>query len=93
MKPNQDITLDLYVDADFAGLWSYEDPHDPSSVRSRTGYVITLGGVPIIWKSKLQEQIALSTMEAEYIAASVAMTTTNAKDPEIHLRQYAIRKT
>ena len=73
MKPSKDLTLDLYVDADFAGLWSYEDPLDPSYVRSRTGYVITLGSVPIIWKSKLQEQIALSTMEAEYIAASVAM--------------------
>ena len=73
MKPNQDLTLDLDMDADFAGLWSYEDPHDPSSVRSRTGYVIILGGVPIIWKSKLQEQVALSTMEAEYIAASTAM--------------------
>ena len=73
MKPSKDLTLDLYVDADFAGLWSYEDPHDPSCVKSRTGYVITLGDVPIVWKSKLQEQVALSTMEAEYIAASVAM--------------------
>ena len=73
MKPSKDLTLDLYVDSDFAGLWSYEDPLDPSCVQSRMGYVITLGGVPIIWKSKLQEQVALSTMEAEYIAASVAM--------------------
>ena len=73
MKPSKDLTLDVYVDADFAGLWSYEDPRDPSCVRSRTGYVITLGSVPIIWKSKLQEQVALSTMVAEHIATSVAM--------------------
>ena len=73
INPTNDLTLDLYVDVDFAGLWSYEDPHDPSCVKSRTGYVITLGTVPIIWKSKLQDQVALSTMEAEYIAASVVM--------------------
>jgi hypothetical protein len=42
-------------------------------VRSRMGYVLTLGEVPILWKSKLQPQIALSTMEAEYIALSTAL--------------------
>ena len=30
-------------------------------------------GVPIIWKSKLQTEITLSTMEAEYVALSMAM--------------------
>ncbi len=30
-------------------------------------------GCPLLWKSKLQTQIALSTMEAEYIALSNAM--------------------
>jgi hypothetical protein len=50
-----------------------EDATDPRSARSRTGYLLTLGDVPILWKSKLQPQIALSTMEAEYIALSTAM--------------------
>ena len=65
--------LDLYVDADFAGLWTYEDDQDPVCVKSRTGYVITLGECPIHWCSKLQTEIALSTLEAEYIAMAQAM--------------------
>jgi hypothetical protein len=73
IKPNQDLHLELYADADFAGLWGQEDPTDPVSVRSRTGCVITLGGAPILWKSKLQTETALSTMMAEYIALSNSM--------------------
>jgi len=65
--------LNCYMDADFAGLYSKEDPKDPTSVQSRTGYVITLGDNPVIWHSKLQTEIALSTMSAEYIALSAAM--------------------
>ena len=37
---------------------------------SRTGYVIQYANCPIIWSSKLQSEIALSTTEAEYIAFS-----------------------
>jgi hypothetical protein len=73
IRPNLDLKLELYADADFAGLWCHEDPTDPISVRSRTGSVITLGGAPILWKSKLQSETALSTMMAEYIALSNSM--------------------
>ena len=34
---------------------------------------MTFGDVPILWSSKLQSQIALSTLEAEYIALSQGM--------------------
>lgn len=64
--------LDCYVDADFAGLWSPPTSHDPISVKSRTGYVITFASCPILWSSKMQSEIALSTTEAEYIAMSQA---------------------
>eukprot|EP00253_Pinus_taeda_P021613 PITA_21613 len=40
--------------------------------RSTTGYIFTLAGRAISWMSKLQETVALSTIEAEYIAASNA---------------------
>jgi len=43
--------LDCWVDADLK---------DPTSVRSRTRFVITLGGNPAVWQSKLQTEIALS---------------------------------
>jgi hypothetical protein len=72
-KPSNDLQLNCYVDADFAGLWNYESDQDPVCVKSRTGYVMTLGGCPIQWNSKLQTEIALSTTESEYIALSQAM--------------------
>ena len=73
LSPSSTLNVDCYVDADFAGLWKSEDPHDPISVKSRSGHLITFMGCPLLWSSKLQTQIALSTMEAEYIALSQAM--------------------
>jgi hypothetical protein len=73
LKPTPKLELDCYVDADFAGLYGYEDDQDPVSVKSRTGYVITLGTCPVTWVSKLQSLISTSTLEAEYIALSTAM--------------------
>ena len=72
LQPSDALHLDCYPDADFAGMWKHEDSNDPHCVRSRTGYVITLANCPIIWASKMQTEIALSTMEAEYIALSTA---------------------
>jgi hypothetical protein len=37
------------------------------------GYIIAIGGCPILWKSKLQSTITLSTTEAEYTALSQSM--------------------
>jgi hypothetical protein len=65
-------TLDCYVDADFAGLWTPSTAHDPTSIKSRTGYIITFASCPLLWSSKLQSEVALSTTEAEYIALSQA---------------------
>ena len=73
LQPSGDLAIDCYVDADFAGLWTYEDAQDPLCVKSRTGYLITIGGCPLTWCSKLQTEIALSTMEAKYIALSQSM--------------------
>ncbi len=73
LKPISTLNIDCYVDADFAGLWPYEDRQDPSCVKSRTGFVICLADCPVIWSSKLQGEIATSTMEAEYSALSSSM--------------------
>ncbi len=64
------LNIDCYVDADFAGLWDPNDEADPHCVRSRSGWVIMIGGCPVIWKSKLISEICLSTMESEYISLS-----------------------
>jgi hypothetical protein len=72
-RPDGSFHIDCYVDADFAGLWPYEDKQDPSCVKSRTGFAICISNCPVIWQSKLQDMIALSTMEAEYNALSMSM--------------------
>jgi len=68
-RPKASLALDCYVDADFAGLWKVENESDPVCVKSRTGYVLLL----LTWASRLQAEVALSTVEAEYIALSTAM--------------------
>ena len=73
VKPKKDLLLEMFADADFAGLWTLEHADDPISVKSRTGFVVTLGNVPVTWSSKLQTEIATSTMHAEYIALSTEM--------------------
>ena len=72
MSPSDTPCVDCYPDADFAGLYGHEDSQDPHCARSRTGYLITVFNCPVLWKSKLQTEIALSTMEAEYVALSTS---------------------
>ena len=72
MKP-QDKSLEVFVDADFAGNWNINCTHDPSTAKSCTGYVITYAGCPLIWASKMQTEYALSTTESEYYALSTAL--------------------
>ena len=67
------MNLDCYTDADFARLWNAELPNDPTCVKSQTGYILMLGGVPVSWSSKIQSKIALSTTKAEYSALLTAM--------------------
>jgi hypothetical protein len=66
-------SFDVYVDASFTGDWDPTNAEwDNDTARSRTGYVILYASCPVIWASKLQTEIALSTTEAEYLAISTA---------------------
>eukprot|EP00253_Pinus_taeda_P028155 PITA_28155 len=58
------IYLQGYVDIDMAG--------DKDNRWSITRYVFTVGGTTISWVSKIQSVVALSTTEAEYVAATEA---------------------
>ena len=60
----------MYVDADFAGNWNREEANNRDTARSRHGYIINYLGCPIIWKSQMQTEIALSSTESEYIGIS-----------------------
>ena len=53
-----------YVDANFGG--------DVDTRRSTTGYIFSLYGGPISWRSSLQPITALCTTEAEYIKLTEA---------------------
>ena len=53
-----------FSDSDFA--------NDTETRRSTSGYVFMLNGGPVTWSSQRQRVVALSTTEAEYLAASAA---------------------
>ena len=73
-KPDPTRGFEDYVDADFSGLWSPTTAaSDPSTSKSRSGWIVFYAGCPIIWASKLQGMVALSTTEAEYIALSQSL--------------------
>jgi hypothetical protein len=61
-KKNDELALG-YCDSSFANMENYE---------SLGGYVITLGGTPILWKS-LRLPVTLSTSEAEYVTLTPAI--------------------
>ena len=61
-NPASANVLTGYVDSDWAGC--------PDSRKSTSGYALLLNGAAISWKSKRQSVVALSTAEAEFIAAS-----------------------
>jgi hypothetical protein len=62
------------VDADFVGNWDRVNADvDPSTAKSRSGFVITYGSCLVTWASKLQREVALSSTEAEYNALSESL--------------------
>ena len=60
----EELVVSGYTDA------SFQTDHD--DYRSQSGFVFTLNGGAVSWKSSKQDTVADSTTEAEYIAASEA---------------------
>ena len=69
-NPTKKLVVDCYADADFATIWGHENPQYPIFDRSRTGFVVTFANCPLLWVSKLQIEIALSTLNSDYLALS-----------------------
>ena len=59
---NANLTPVAYVDADYGGCRDMR--------RSTSGYVFMMAGGAVTWSSKRQPTVALSTVEAEYVAMS-----------------------
>ncbi|XP_021979306.1 uncharacterized mitochondrial protein AtMg00810-like [Helianthus annuus] len=55
-----------YCDADWLGC--------PYMRRSRTGYLLLLGGAPVSWKTKKQSVVSRSSAEAEYRAMATTVS-------------------
>ena len=53
-----------YMDADWAS--------DASDRRSTPRFVFSLGSIDVVWSSKKQPTVAMSSTEVEYIGATVA---------------------
>jgi hypothetical protein len=67
------ILFKFAVDADFPGLVAFCDSDwagDSESRRSTSGFVVFYNGAAVAWQSQLQSVVAMSSCEAEYIAAS-----------------------
>ena len=63
----------MLCQADFSGAWCREDADQVGSFLSRPGYIIKFTYFPIVWVSKMQKVIALSTTETEYIRMNQRM--------------------
>jgi hypothetical protein len=63
-RPGTSLLFDGYCDSDWGS--NIDDR------RSITGYVFMLGGGAVSWQSKKQPTVALSSVEAEYMAATQA---------------------
>ncbi|KAI2496051.1 hypothetical protein MHU86_18472 [Fragilaria crotonensis] len=74
LNPISGKDLEVFVDASFCGDWDpVEAATDRDTARSRHGYIINYAGCPLLWKSQLQTEIALSTTESEYTGLSYAL--------------------
>ena len=57
------VKLEAYTDADWG--------NSLADRRSISGVILLIGGTPIVFKSKYQRTVALSSTEAEYMALSL----------------------
>jgi hypothetical protein len=73
----KDYSFEVFADADHSGNWKFnESADDIATAKSRTGYIIKYAGCPVVWHSKLQTEIALSSTEAEYVCLSESLRDT-----------------
>ena len=63
-RPQSEVQLEGYTDSDWGGCLD--------SRKSTGAYLFKLGGAAVSWASRRQTSVALSSCEAEYMAACMA---------------------
>lgn len=64
-SPSTPCVIEVYSDSDWAGR--IDDR------KSTSGVLLCVNGSPVVWMSKKQTSVALSTAEAEYVAMALAV--------------------
>ena len=73
LSPDKEKGFECYIYTYWDLSWQHRLSDDPLSSHSWTRYVLMYSGCPIIWASKIQYLIALSTTEVDYIVLSTAL--------------------
>ena len=77
LNPKPDEGVVVYADADWSGNWNHQEAEDDeATAKSRSGYVALFANCIILFSSKIQSLVSLSTTEAEYISLSQSLRET-----------------
>ena len=59
------INVKVLADSDFSGNWFPDEAKDDSdTARSRSGFLVSYVGCPLMWKLQLQTDISLRSTES-----------------------------
>ena len=67
MHPNKPKGLEVFIDTSFSEDQNCSFSKNVLLVLSRTGFAVKYMNCPLLWISKLQTEIVLSIIDAEYI--------------------------
>ena len=56
LNPSSSIFgVELFPDAEFVGICGHENTTDPLCVKIRTGFVITIANLPVLWQINISD--------------------------------------
>eukprot|EP00733_Pompholyxophrys_punicea_P000254 Pompholyxophrys_punicea_v1_NODE_55_length_4195_cov_3.523671.p1 type:complete len:835 gc:universal NODE_55_length_4195_cov_3.523671:1568-4072(+) len=73
LKGTIDYGIRFLVDGNLFGYCDSDWAGDKNTRRSTSGYLFFFAGGPVSWRSSLQRTVALSSTEAEFISAALAV--------------------
>eukprot|EP00957_Ditylum_brightwellii_P030302 2295279-Ditylum_brightwellii.AAC.1 len=73
-RPDANQAFNMYVDSDFSGSWNKKTAQDDEMTsKSWTGYIITYADCSVLWGSRVQFCVSLSSCESKYVAVSTTL--------------------